>query len=75
MADYFELASLKEECSTFHLYLDEKNKVPSEYREIELFSNRFYVESAIKDFPLRDKKVELHVRRCRWIDRANALKF
>jgi hypothetical protein len=29
-----------------------------------------YAESAIKDFPLRDKNVVLHIRRRRWIDPA-----
>jgi len=28
----------------------------------------FYGESTLKDFPLRDKKVILHIRRRRWID-------
>jgi hypothetical protein len=35
----------------------------------ELLSpNGFYEESTLKDFPLRDKKVVLHIRRRRWID-------
>jgi hypothetical protein len=75
IVDYFELVSIKEEAareeevSILHLYLDEKNKIPSEYQGIELFSNGFYAESTIKDFPLRDRKVVLHVRRRRWVDK------
>jgi len=33
-----------------------------------LLSNGFYEASTIKDFPLRDKKVVLHIRRRRWKD-------
>lgn len=66
--DYFELVSLKEIEETLHLYLDERSSPPSEYSNIELLSNGFYPESTIKDFPLRDKKVILHVRRRRWVD-------
>jgi hypothetical protein len=56
--------------SVLHLYLDEKDVIPVEYEDIELFANGFYPVSTIKDFPLRDRKVVLHVRRRRWIDRS-----
>ena len=36
---------------------------------MQLFANEFYAESCIEDFPLRDKKVVLHIRRRRWIDK------
>ena len=53
-----------------HLYLDECNIIPQEYEKLSLSANGFYEESLIKDFPLRDKKVVLHIRRRRWIDEA-----
>jgi len=68
LVDYFELVDIKEEGSILHIYLKETDSKPKEYEDIELFSNGFYPESTIKDFPLRDKKVILHVRRRRWID-------
>ncbi|MDR1983786.1 MAG: hypothetical protein LBQ28_03045, partial [Prevotellaceae bacterium] len=68
IVEYFELVEIKETGDTFDLYLDESNIVPAEYETFNLSSNGFYEESAIKDFPLRDKKVILHVRRRRWID-------
>ena len=37
---------------------------------MSLSANGFYEASTIKDFPLRDKKVVLHVRRRRWVDKA-----
>jgi hypothetical protein len=66
--DYFELIDIKIEEEALHLYLDELNIVPKVYEQLSLSSNGFYEESLIKDFPLRDKKVLLHVRRRRWVD-------
>ena len=68
IVDYFELVQLQEIESVLHLYLEECNVIPEEYKGETLFSNGFYEESQIKDFPLRDKKVILHIRRRRWID-------
>lgn len=65
LVDYFELVSIKEESEELHLYLDGLNIIPQEYEDQSLSSNGFYKESTIKDFPLRDRKVLLHVRRRR----------
>lgn len=49
-----------------HIYLDERDM-----REVvwhDLKPNGFTEERKINDFPLRDKKVVLHVRRRRWLD-------
>jgi len=68
IVESFDLVNLQEQEETLHLYLDECNVVPEEYKELSLFPNGFYEESTLKDFPLRDKKVVLHLRRRRWID-------
>ena len=68
LVDSFDLVNLQECEETLHLYLDECNIVPQEYAELSLSPHGFYEESLIKDFPLRDKKVVLHIRRRRWID-------
>jgi len=68
ISESFELVNINENESTLHLYLDENDRVPEEYKELNLTSNGFYEESQIKDFPLREKKVMLHVRRRRWLD-------
>jgi hypothetical protein len=63
----FSLVDIKEEAKNesiiLHIYPEEENKKPDDYQEIELYSNGFYPESMIKDFPLRDKKIILHVCR------------
>lgn len=68
LVEYFELVSINEIDETLHLLLEERNIIPSEYSTLDLSPNGFYQESTIKDFPLRDKKVVLHVRRRRWRD-------
>ena len=68
IVEFFDLIDLQENEDTLHLYLDECNIVPEEYKELPLSPNGFYEESTVKDFPLRDKKVVLHIRRRRWAD-------
>ena len=70
IVDSFDLVNLQEHKETLHLYLDECNIVPEEYKGLSLLSNGFYEESTLKDFPLRDKKVILHIRRRRWVDKS-----
>ena len=68
IVDYFDLTDLQERGETLHLYLDESNIIPEGCRAKSLSPNGFYEESTIKDFPLRERKVVLHIRRRRWID-------
>jgi len=68
IVDSFDLVDLQESEGTLHLYLDESNVIPDEQHGKLLSSNGFYEESTIKDFPLRERKVVLHVRRRRWVD-------
>lgn len=49
-----------------HIYLDEDRATPD--NRTDLRPNGFYPEMLIRDFPIRDHKVTLHVRRRRWID-------
>ncbi len=49
-----------------HLYVDEKPVAPDNRKDLR--SNGFYGEMVMGDFPLRERKVILHVRRRRWID-------
>lgn len=63
---YFEIINLKTEDKTLKIYLDEKNIIPEEFLSEKLSSKGFHSEVVIQDFPIRDKKVFLHVRRRRW---------
>lgn len=48
-----------------HLYLDELETPPNLRTDIR--PNCFYSEALMGDFPIRGKKVALHVRRRRWL--------
>lgn len=69
--NHFELTDVSEEKveeeMLLHLYLDEKEEVP-EGRE-DLVPNGFYQETRINDFPIRDHRTVLHIRRRRWKDK------
>ena len=70
--NHFELTDVSEEKlgeeMLLHLYLDEKDEAP-EGRE-DLVSNGFYEETRINDFPIRDHRTVLHIRRRRWKDKS-----
>lgn len=61
---HFELCRIEEVSSELHLYLEENNFPPDS--DVALHPNGFHEESCIRDFPIRNHKVTLHVRRRRW---------
>jgi len=67
--NYFTLVQINEEGNNLHFYLEELNVLPEEYWGEDMESKGFHKESVIKDFPLRDKALYLHVRRRRWLNR------
>lgn len=50
-----------------HIYLDEKDNRTEEFQDLR--PNGFTEPTAIEDFPIRDRKLVLHVRRRRWLDK------
>ena len=66
----FEVVRVEEEASLIRIYLDESVKV--EYKENpEIESKGFCEAVTIRDFPIRDKGVDLIVRRHKWYDKQN----
>jgi hypothetical protein len=75
MLDFFEIERIEEEPlpdepvyrgGILHIYLDElDNRLPEQG---SLRPNGFTEPIFINDFPIRDRKVVLHVRRRRWLD-------
>ena len=51
--------------SSLHIYLDERDNRPDDLQELR--PNGFTEETVISDFPVRDRKAVLHVRRRRWL--------
>jgi hypothetical protein len=66
---YFCLCKVEESGKELHFYFDELNILPEEYSGEDMESKGFHKESVIKDFPLRDKSLYLHVSRRRWLNK------
>ena len=49
-----------------HIFLEERNRPPQ--ASVPLRPNGFSEESQMEDFPVRDRKVILHLRKRRWKD-------
>lgn len=64
--DYFELSKVVEGLTGLHIYLEEKSLPPSEYKDEKLESKGFLPEIYIQDFPIRNQKVTLCIKRRRW---------
>ncbi len=64
--EYFVIVDLKIQPKEVHLYIDEKNIPPQEYKQEKLTSKGYHPEAIIQDFPLRNKALYLHVRRRKW---------
>lgn len=76
--DWFEYVKVTEEPikpkkdelfkSRLHIYLDERDNRTNEH--LFLKPNGFTEPTEVADFPIRDRKVTLHIRRRRWKDEA-----
>jgi hypothetical protein len=64
--EYFELVNVLKDKEGLVLFLEEKNQVPREYKDQKFYSKGFYPEVRVQDFPIREHKVMLSIRRRRW---------
>lgn len=69
LVDHFELTSSAQQGETLHLSFQEQNKPPVEHSSKTLISKGFHDEITVQDFPLRGKRVYLHIKRRRWTDK------
>lgn len=67
--EYFDLIGIDSIGDQLSFSLDEKNITPPEHEEKELESKGFLPSVQIIDFPIRDKRVILGVRRRKWRDK------
>jgi hypothetical protein len=63
---YFELSKIVEAIPCLHICLEEKNLPPGEHKDQKLESKGFLPEVYIQDFPIRNQKVTLCIKRRRW---------
>lgn len=75
MLNFFDVVNIEEQSSpketvytggVLHIYLDEKDNRQPEHKS--LTPNGFTEPTHVNDFPIRDRKVVLHIRRRRWLD-------
>ena len=71
LLDHFDLRGFKSDKKSVlvDIYFEERNIPPKEFSDVELISKGFYEEITIQDFPLRGKKVYLHVKRRHWTEK------
>lgn len=75
LLDFFEVISVDELDDTIILHLDEKLLSESENADNKYLSKGFYPPSDINDFPIRNKRLLLRLRRRRWQDKTTGLPF
>ena len=69
IADNFDIVGTREAGNMLTIYLDEKHVVPEEHKDKPLESKGFSPSVTIEDFPIRERKVLLEVRRRLWRDK------
>ena len=65
--EYFDIVDVKVKKDQVDVFLDEKNIIPEEYSETKATSKGFHAVATVRDFPIRDKSMFLHIRRRRWL--------
>ena len=68
MLAYFTVKEIKEQADKLTIVLEEKNLIPESYKDKKIESKGFYPSSTLEDFPIREYKVCLEVRRRKWKD-------
>ena len=68
LLEYFDLIKTTQSPNGLHIYLEEKNEPPVEYNDRKLHSKGFLPEVRVQDFPIRENKVTLVIKRRRWED-------
>ena len=71
----FEVVNVEESEDTIILHLDETVLCESENLNHTYLSKGFYPPTDIYDFPIRNKRLVLRMRRRRWQDKTTGLPF
>lgn len=69
LLECFDIIKIESDADMLTLYLDEQNIPPSSSSRCSLESKGFLAAVEIRDFPIRDRKVTLFVRRRKWLDK------
>ena len=66
---HFDLVRHNHQNEELHLYFEERNVLPKEFKNHIVIAHGFHKEITIQDFPLRGNTVYLHIKRRRWLDK------
>jgi hypothetical protein len=66
LVEYFDLTKVEEVDGMLNFHLEELNLAPAGYLQEQLESKGFLPKIRVQDFPIRGKKVYLHIVRRRW---------
>ena len=64
-----DIVGIEEKSGVLHIHLDEQPNLPSGYTADTVSPNGFFPSSCVYDFPIRDRKVVLDIRRRRWVEK------
>lgn len=68
LVEYFDMIKHEVKGEEIHFYFTEMNTLPEEFKDVNLHSKGFFPEATVQDFPIRGKKVFLHITRRRWLN-------
>ena len=72
--DYFSIVGISQTSTKIHISLDEKMH-PELSKDVHFESKGFMEAVSVTDFPIRDHKVILKIRRRRWTDTRTGKSF
>ena len=70
ITEHFKIVHIESLPQVLVVHFEEKDELHDKEGGHEYVPNGFYESSRINDFPIRDKKVTLVVKRRRWIDKS-----
>ena len=74
LLDYFSIVGISQTSTEIHISLDEKMN-PELSKDVHFESKGFMEAVSVTDFPIRDHKVILKIRRRRWTDTRTGKSF
>jgi len=69
LVDNFDIVKIEEISLRIDIYLEENKNIPLDFDENNFISHGFHKQVKIKDFPIRGKQVNLHIKRRRWLNK------
>ena len=69
LLEYFSITSIDEKSKEIVIHLEEKNNINTSDISVKLESKGFYPPVLVNDFPIRNRRLLLNIKRRRWINK------